>query len=96
MSLASSGTTATSKSCLVSSVCCFSHATPAPYHCTSDQAGCQTHRLLLSELRARSGSHLFRNPSLRAADDEELMQGWMAGKRHPLTGEPLRIDHLEW
>ena len=40
------------------------------------------------------GSHLFRDPGIRAASDDELRAGWLAGKRHPLTGEPLEIEYL--
>jgi hypothetical protein len=40
------------------------------------------------------GSHLFRDPTLKARTDEELHSGWLAGKRHPSTGEPLEIRYL--
>jgi hypothetical protein len=40
------------------------------------------------------GSHLFRDPSLKASSDEELRSGWLAGKRHPITEEPLEIEYL--
>jgi hypothetical protein len=40
------------------------------------------------------GSHLFRDPGIHASTDGELRDGWMAGKRHPMTGEPLEIEYL--
>lgn len=40
------------------------------------------------------GSHLHRDPHLGARSDEELRQGWLKGKRHPMTGEPLTIEYL--
>ncbi len=40
------------------------------------------------------GSHLFRDARLKAASDEALTAGWMAGKRHPITGDPLAIEYL--
>jgi Phytanoyl-CoA dioxygenase (PhyH) len=40
------------------------------------------------------GSHLFRDPGLSAGSDEALQAGWLAGKRHPITGEPLAIEYL--
>jgi hypothetical protein len=45
-------------------------------------------------LKAVPGSHLFRDSVVKAETDRELEQTWLAGKRHPLTGEPLRIEHL--
>ena len=45
-------------------------------------------------LKAVPGSHLFRDPSLRAATDADLSSGWMQGKVHPQTGEPLAIETL--
>lgn len=45
-------------------------------------------------LRVVPGSHLYRDPSLRAASDEEMRAGWLAGKRHPRTGAPLAIEQL--
>jgi Phytanoyl-CoA dioxygenase (PhyH) len=41
-----------------------------------------------------SGSHLFRDAGIHAASDEALQAGWLAGKRYPVTGEPLRIEYL--
>lgn len=46
-------------------------------------------------LKAVPGSHLYRDPGIKAADDAELREGWMAGKTHPLTGAPLQIEPLE-
>jgi len=46
-------------------------------------------------LKVVPGSHLFRDSYLRAASDEELRSGWMAGKTHPLTGARLEIIPLE-
>jgi hypothetical protein len=40
------------------------------------------------------GSHRFRDPNLSARSDEELRQGWLRGKQHPETGEPLGIEYL--
>ena len=40
------------------------------------------------------GSHLYRDSTLSASSDEALRTGWMAGKRHPLTGKPFEIDYL--
>ncbi|MCZ6632751.1 MAG: phytanoyl-CoA dioxygenase family protein [bacterium] len=45
-------------------------------------------------LKAVPGSHLFRDREIRAPTDEELKSGWMAGKTHPVTGEPLKIEGL--
>ena len=43
-------------------------------------------------LKFIAGSHLWRDPGgLRGATDEDLEQGWLKGKHHPVTGEPLRI-----
>jgi hypothetical protein len=40
------------------------------------------------------GSHLFRDSKLGANSDDALRAGWMAGKRHPATDEPLEIEYL--
>jgi hypothetical protein len=40
------------------------------------------------------GSHLFRDSRIHAASDAELRSGWLARKRHPLTGAPLAIESL--
>ena len=47
------------------------------------------------------GSHLFRDPTANAPDDDALREGWMTDpvtgktKVHPLTNEPLEIEELE-
>lgn len=46
-------------------------------------------------LKVVPGSHLFRDASLRAQTDDELRDGWLAGKQHPQTGRPLAIEHLD-
>ena len=47
-------------------------------------------------LKIIRGSHFFRDPSqCRAKTDEEMNAGWLKGKVHPITGEPLAIEHLE-
>ena len=45
-------------------------------------------------LKAVPGSHLYRDAKIQAQTDEELQSSWMAGKTHPLTGEPLDIQDL--
>ena len=46
-------------------------------------------------LKLIRGSHLFRDPAgCRAASDEEMRRGWLAGRVHPITGEPLQMEHL--
>ena len=45
-------------------------------------------------LKAVQGSHLYRDREIHAASDEALRAGWMAGKTHPRTGEPLEIQEL--
>lgn len=45
-------------------------------------------------LKVVAGSHLFRDPTIRASNDEELTAGWMMGRTHPETGEPLCIEEL--
>lgn len=45
-------------------------------------------------LKAVPGSHLFRDPKIHGADDEALRAGWLAGKTHPMTGEPLEIEPI--
>ena len=45
-------------------------------------------------LKVVSGSHLFRDPDIRARTDAELQMGWMAGKMHPKSGEALEIEAL--
>lgn len=46
-------------------------------------------------LKVIPGSHLYRDKAIRAKDDAEMAAGWMAGKTHPASGEPLRIEHLD-
>ncbi|HAK51521.1 MAG TPA: hypothetical protein DCM54_06405 [Gammaproteobacteria bacterium] len=46
-------------------------------------------------LKVVPGSHLFRERSLHFATDEELIEGWLHGKTHPQTGEPLQIQYLD-
>ena len=46
-------------------------------------------------LKVIPGSHLFRDDSIRARDDAEMGAGWMRGRIHPQTGEPLGIEHLD-
>ena len=50
------------------------------------------------ELAVIPGAHLYRTPYLwdtaRTEYDDELEAGWMRTKTHPVTGEPLRIEHL--
>ncbi|MBT5873084.1 MAG: hypothetical protein HOH43_06660 [Candidatus Latescibacteria bacterium] len=48
-----------------------------------------------ANLKVVPGSHLYRDPGLRADSDEELSKGWMQGKPHPKTGKPLEIVPLE-
>lgn len=45
-------------------------------------------------LKAVPGSHLYRDPKIHAATDEALRKGWLSGKNHPETGEPLEIKTL--
>jgi hypothetical protein len=45
-------------------------------------------------LKVVPGSHLYRDATIRAVSDEELLSGWMAGKLHPQTGEALAIEEL--
>ena len=52
-------------------------------------------------LKVVRGSHLFRDPTAAAPNDEALREGWLKDavtgkpKLHPLTGEPLEIEELE-
>jgi Phytanoyl-CoA dioxygenase (PhyH) len=46
-------------------------------------------------LKVVPGSQLFRDPKIRAESDEALRAGWLAGKLHPRTGEPLEIVGLD-
>jgi hypothetical protein len=48
-------------------------------------------------LKAVPGSHHYRDPKIEAQsgeNDEPLRAGWLAGKTHPLTGQPLAIESL--
>ena len=45
-------------------------------------------------LKAVPGSHHYRDANIKADTDEALKTGWMAGKTHPMTGEPLEIQEL--
>ena len=45
-------------------------------------------------MKAVPGSHLYRDPKIQGATDEALKEGWLAGKTHPETGEPLEIEAL--
>ena len=45
-------------------------------------------------LKVIRGSHHYRDPQIKADSDEEITSGWMVGKIHPETGEPLRIEEL--
>ena len=40
------------------------------------------------------GGHLYRDHTLREEDDEAMDAGWLAGKRHPITNEPLVRERL--
>ncbi len=45
-------------------------------------------------LKAVPGSHLYRDSKIQARTDEDLRKGWLVGKTHPETGEPLEIEPL--
>ena len=45
-------------------------------------------------LKAVPGSHLYRDARIHGRGDAELAEGWLAGKTHPKTGEPLSIQQL--
>ena len=45
-------------------------------------------------LKVVPGSHLYRDPAITADSDAALAQGWMAGKVHPASGQPLRVEEL--
>lgn len=47
-----------------------------------------------ANLKVVPGSHLYRDRSINALTDDELRAGWLAGKTHPLSGEPLQIEQL--
>ncbi len=47
-------------------------------------------------LKLIRGSHLFRDPAgCRGPDDDALRQGWLSGRKHPVTGRPLEIERLD-
>ena len=48
-----------------------------------------------ANLKVVPGSHLYRDRSIHAESDKELCSGWLKGKAHPLTGEPLELVPLE-
>jgi hypothetical protein len=45
-------------------------------------------------LKVVPGSHLFRDSKISAETDRDLERLWLEGKRHPQTGEKLRIERL--
>ena len=46
-------------------------------------------------LKIIRGSHLFRDSNgCRAVTDEEMRQEWLRDRTHPVTGQPLEIEHL--
>jgi hypothetical protein len=45
-------------------------------------------------LKVVPGSHLLRDSSVNVSTDSELEATWLGGKRHPITGEPLRMERL--
>ena len=45
-------------------------------------------------LKVVPGSHLFKDRTIKGEDDADLMQKWVNGKTHPMTGEPLKIEAL--
>jgi phytanoyl-CoA dioxygenase PhyH len=45
-------------------------------------------------LKVVPGSHLFRDSSVNVNTDAELESTWLVGKRHPLSGEPLRVERM--
>ena len=45
-------------------------------------------------LKAVPGSHLYRDSGIHSRTDEALREGWLAGKTHLQTGEPLQIQKL--
>ncbi|MED5414052.1 MAG: hypothetical protein VYC64_03805 [Candidatus Latescibacterota bacterium] len=51
------------------------------------------------ELAVVPGAHLYRTPYMwdkrRTDYDEDFAAGWMRGKDHPATAEPLRIETLD-
>ena len=45
-------------------------------------------------LKAVPGSHLYRDTKIHGRTDDDLREGWLAGKTHPETGQPLEIEAL--
>ena len=45
-------------------------------------------------LKAVPGSHLYRDGRIHGGTDEALREGWLAGKIHKETGEPLDVQAL--
>ncbi len=45
-------------------------------------------------LKAVPGSHLYRDGRIHGGTDDALQEGWLKGKTHPETGEPLEIQAL--
>ena len=45
-------------------------------------------------LKVVPGSHLYKDRDIKAETDEKLLSGWMKGKTHPQTGQPLAIEAL--
>lgn len=46
-------------------------------------------------LKLIRGSHLFRDPDgCRAPGDEEMAAGWLKDRLHPVTSDPLEVEHL--
>ena len=45
-------------------------------------------------LKVVPGSHLYRDPGINAESDAVLAQGWMVGKVHAVSGQPLSIEEL--
>ena len=45
-------------------------------------------------LKAVPGSHLYRDQRIHAKSDTELQENWLAGKTHPETSAPLKIEAL--
>jgi phytanoyl-CoA dioxygenase PhyH len=46
-------------------------------------------------LKVVPGSHLLRDSQVNVNTDADLEATWLPGKRHPLTGEPLRMERLD-
>jgi hypothetical protein len=46
-------------------------------------------------LKVVPGSHLFRDPGIKASSDTELQDGWMKDQTHPETRAALAIEQLQ-